>query len=92
MKLSFIFLTKCTKLTFDLTATLKRKFTLGIRPYVVCSNIKNNSSLCDKNTIMRYCRNQARSTTKCFIISMILIVYLHKLCSFHKNMHFAYLL
>ena len=40
-----IFLTKNTKLTFDLTVTLKRKFTLGIRPYVVCSNLRNTSSL-----------------------------------------------
>ena len=27
--------TKCTELTFDLTVTLKRKFMLGIRPYIV---------------------------------------------------------
>ena len=44
-EIMLIFLTKCTELTFDLTVTLKRKFTLDIRPYVVCSNLKNTSSL-----------------------------------------------
>ena len=44
-EIMLIYVTKCTQLTFDLTVTLKRKFMLGIRPYVVCSNLRNTFSL-----------------------------------------------
>ena len=51
-EIMLISLTKCTKLTFDLTVTLKCKFTLGIRSYVVCSNLIVRLSLMRKTIII----------------------------------------